>query len=289
MPAAGQGSWRWARKWDAPSRNPFVPMVLAVVLVASAARLLSSATAAAAGSFPRGRPVQNSSPLPVGLILPARLEKALSVKDAKKGVVVEARIMQDVPLPDREKIAMRAETRGSILAVEKDADGAGVKLTLNFNQLEDHKQTVAIATSLRALASNLSVQTAQTPFVSPDGGTPAGWADTVQIGGDIRYGDGGPVRNLSKQRVGKGVLGGVLVHAAANPSKGCEGPVNGDDHLQALWVFSADACGVYSLKGVDIVHTGKTPPIGEITLHFGKRDMKLEAGTALLLRVVAEP
>jgi len=221
--------------------------------------------------------------------LPARLDKAISLKDVKKGEVAEARIMQDVPLPDGEKVAMRTKLRASILAVEKDADGPGVKLTLSFRQLEDRKQTLSILTSLRALASYLSVRTAETPFVDADAGTPAGWANTVQIGGDIRYGDGGLVRNRSKQKVGKGVLGGVLVHVAANPTKGCEGPVEGDDHLQAFWVFSADACGVYSLKGVEIVRGGKTPPLGEITLHFLKDDMKLEAGTAMLLRVVAEP
>jgi hypothetical protein len=142
-------------------------------------------------------------------------------------------------------------------------------------------------TSLRAMASYQAVRSAQMPLTGPDSGTPARWANTVQIGGDIRYGDGGLVRNRHKQQVGKGVNGGVLVHALANPNGGCEGPINGDDHLQALWVFSADACGVYDLKGVDIAHAGKSDPIGEITLHFEKDDMKLEAGTAMLLRVVA--
>jgi len=268
---------------------PFVSIVLIITLAASAARLASSARSASTAGFPKGVPVQGALTLPVGTILPARLEKAFALKEAKKGAVLEARIMQDVPLPEGEKIATRAKLRGSLLAVEKDADGAGVRLTLNFNQLEEHKQISSITTSLRAIASYISVRTAETPFMDADAGTPSGWANTVQIGGDIRYGDGGLVRNRSKQKVGKGVLGGVLVHVAANPGKGCEGPVNGDDHLQALWVFSADACGVYSLRGVEIVHTGKTAPLGEVTLHFAKDDMKLEAGTALLLRIVAEP
>ena len=63
--------------------------------------------------------------------------------------------------------------------------------------------------------------------------------------------------------------------------------MNGDDHPQALWVFSSDACGVYDLKGVKIVQNGKPEPVGEITLGFAKDDMKLESGTALLLRVVS--
>jgi len=144
-------------------------------------------------------------------------------------------------------------------------------------------------TSLRAIASYLTVRSAQTPLTGVDAGSPAGWANTVQIGGDIRFGDGGPVRNRAKQKVGKGVLGGVLVHVRANPASGCEGPVNGDDHPQALWVFSADACGIYGLKGVQISHKGNQPPIGEITLHFEKDDMKLASRTGMLLRVVAQP
>lgn len=46
-------------------------------------------------------PVESSSQLPAGLILPVRLENTFSLKDAQKGQLVEARIMQDVPLPGR--------------------------------------------------------------------------------------------------------------------------------------------------------------------------------------------
>jgi hypothetical protein len=119
-----------------------------------------------------------------------------------------------------------------------------------------------------------------------EAGTPAGWGTTVQIGGDIRYGDGAKVRTASKQVVGKGVRGGVLVQVRANPESGCEGPVDGDDHPQALWVFSSGACGLYDLKGVTIARNGRSDPIGEITLSFDKESKKLESGTGMLLRVV---
>jgi hypothetical protein len=119
-----------------------------------------------------------------------------------------------------------------------------------------------------------------------EAGTPAGWGTTVLIGGDIRYGDGAKVRTASKQVVGKGVRGGVLVHVRASPESGCEGPVDGDDHPQALWVFSSGACGLYDLKGVKIAHNGRSDPLGEITLSFDKESKKLESGTGMLLRVV---
>jgi hypothetical protein len=163
-----------------------------------------------------------------------------------------------------------------------------MKVTLKFDQLEDHKEAVPIVTYLRALASRRALQSAQLAHSGADIGTPNGWADTVQIGGDVRFGDGGAVRNRAKEQVGKGVPGGVLAHVSANPALGCDGPMESDD-LQALWVFSSDACGVYDLKGIKIAHTGKSSPAGEITLHFEKDDAKLEAGTGILLRVASKP
>lgn len=268
----------------------FVPLLLAAVLLAMAGQLLSWARdPRGVASFPSGGAVQNIPQLPVGLILPVSLENAISLKEVQKGAVVEARIIQDVPLRGRWRLAVRSLVKGVILAIEQDADGVGVKLTLSFNQVEDRKQTIPTNTSLRAIASYMAVRSAQTPWTEVEAGSPSGWANTVQIGGDIRYGDGGIVRNRDKQKVGKGVLGGVLVHVAANPALGCEGPINGDDRLQALWVFSADACGVYGLKSIEISHNGSTDPIGEITLHFAKDSMRLEAGTGMLLRVVPKP
>jgi len=235
-------------------------------------------------------PVQSPSPFPAGTVLPMRLEGDIVVKEGQKGQPITAKIMQDVPLPDKVKIPVKSMVRGLLVSVEKDPEGEGVLVTLKFNQLEMRKEApVTISAYLRALASYSAVRTAQTPRSGADVGTPTGWADTTQIGGDTRFGDGGAVRGAGKQNVGKGVLGGVLVHVKANPARGCEGPVNGDDHLQALWVFSANACGVYDLRGIKIAHTGRSAPVGEFSLHFEKADMKLEDGTAFLLRISPQP
>jgi hypothetical protein len=234
-------------------------------------------------------PVQTSSQLPVGLILPVRLNDTLKVKDLQKGTILELRVMQDIPLPDRGKIPMKSLVRGSVVSAVKDSDGPGVHIALAFTQVVNKDQNFSIATSLRAIASYLAVRDAQTPLNGIDTGSPAGWANTVQIGGDIRYGDGGPVRNRHKQRVGKGVLGGVLVHVSANPSLGCDGPIKSEDYLQALWVFSSDACGVYGMREVELSHSGNSDPVGEFTLHFEKVDFKLDAGMAFLFQVVNPP
>ncbi len=110
----------------------------------------------------------------------------------------------------------------------------------------------------------------------------------MQIGGDVRYGDGGEVRDRLKQKVGKGVRGGVLVQVRAQPNSGCDGPVNGNDTPQALWVFSSDACGVYGINGLEVTHDGKAPPLGVVTLSFQKPDTKLESFAGILLRTIAQ-
>jgi hypothetical protein len=283
-------SKRWTAKWEVSWYQRLIPLLTALLLMALASPLVSRGrNPALPESSARNAVVQSSFQVPVGIVLPVQLETSISLKDAQPGGAVEARIAQDVPLPNREKIRARAVVKGSLVSVVKDSDGVGANLTLKFHQMEDGKQTFAFATSLRAIASLRAVRAAQMPYTGSDAGTPTGWADTVQIGGDIRFGDGGAVRNRAKQKVGKGVSGGVLVHVMANPGSGCNGPVNGDDHPQALWLFSSDACGVYDLKDIKIAHTGKAAPVGEITLHFARDDMKLESGTGMLLRVVSQP
>jgi len=257
---------------------------LAFALVLPARNSLARGSLTAAGSM---APVA-ASPIPVGTILPVKLVNGLSADDAAAGQKVEAYIAQQVPLPNRGKIRLHSAVHGAVVSVSKSPDGNGVDVSLRFDQIEYDKQIVHMVTSLRALASFEAVRAAQLPFGGADAGTPTGWGNTAQIGGDIRYGDGGEVRNRRKENVGKGVSGGVLVHVSAPAGSECEGPVNGDDRLQALWVFSADACGVYDLKGVEITHNGKTEPVGTVTLRFTKEKMKLDASTGILLRTVAQ-
>ena len=225
--------------------------------------------------------------IPIGLILPVTIDQTISLSQVHAGDSFDGRIAQDVPLTKHDKITHRSRVSGTIVSVVQSGDSSYVDLSLRFEKVEFHKQMIPLITSLRALASYEAVRTAQIPFTQADTGTPTGWADTTQIGGDIRFGDGGPVRNLHKETVGKGVFGGVLVHVRAAAGTDCEGPVNGDDRLQALWFFSADACGTYGLPAVHVTHTGKTAPVGVITLRFEKAEMKLDASDAFLLRVVS--
>ena len=262
--------------------------LIAVLLVLLAARGLAS-FARTYTKQPAVAPVQNATQIPVGYVLPAKLERTLSVSEARPGDHLEARIMQEVPLPDRAKVPFRSVVKGLVLAIVRDDDEKGVQLTMSFDLVTHRGQSLPVATSLRALASNMAVHDAQLPLNSSDEVTPLSWANTIQIGGDLRFGDGDSVRSRWKETVGRAVPGGVLVQMKANPEFGCEGPAGRDDHAQAFWLFSADACGVYGLKGVQITRNGQDAPVGRITLHFANARMKLNAGTGLLLQVVPAP
>ena len=232
-------------------------------------------------------PVEKIPQIPPGTVIPVKLDDAFDLSVAHVHQNIEARVAQEVPLPGKQKISLRAQVMATVVAVNKSADGA-VTVSLKFDEVVEKDQTSAIATSVRAIASYQAVRNSQIPLSGAEAGTPAGWGTTVQIGGDNRFGDGGQVRNRQKQAVGKGVRGGVLVSLGPNEALGCEGSAPGD-RPQATWVFSADACGVYDLKNLKLVHNGRTDPIGVITLEFAKDDMKLEAGTSFLLRTLKQP
>jgi hypothetical protein len=195
--------------------------------------------------------------------------------------------MQSVPLPNGETIPVGATVTGTITAIQPAMAGASPTASFTFNQIEIHHQKFPISVDLRALASSMQISLAQVPDVSSGFGTPTTWADTVQIGGDYVYGAGGEVTDQHNQKVGKALLeGGVLVQVKAQPGTPCRGDLGDPDRLQALWVFSADACGVYGLQGVKIAHAGRTDPVGVVTLTSESRQVKVGSGSGMLLRTI---
>ena len=76
-----------------------------------------------------------------------------------------------------------------------------------------------------------------------------------------------------------GVLGKL------NSNAPCRGAIAGNDHPQALWLFSTDACGVYGFSGLSIEHAGRTNPVGNIVLASKAGKLNIMSGSGLLLRV----
>jgi hypothetical protein len=221
--------------------------------------------------------------IPPGTILPLQLNTSLHSRKSKSGQVVTARVMQDVPLPSGGRIRAGSKAIGRVLDVSEARNGRGARIYLRFDTLQVSKRRIPVTTNLRALASMMDVEDAQIPKTGPDRGTPEDAWTTVQVGGNVVYRGGGPVAN-GLEVVGTPTTNGVLVQVASKPGTPCRGSLGGD-RLEALWIFSADACGTYGFADLTIAHAGRSDPIGQITLATEKKNINVRAGSGLLLRV----
>lgn len=222
--------------------------------------------------------------IPAGTVLPVQLNSSLKAEKAKPGQLISARLMQDAPLPNG-AIRAGAKVIGHVIAAKPSHNGSGAEISLRFDTLAINKKRIAILTDLRALASMMEVFEAQIPESGPDRGTSEYNWTTDQIGGEVNYHSDGAITHGSTV-VGHSVPGGVLVHVSDKTGTECGGEVNSNDRFQAFWVFSSDACGLYGYPGISLTHVGRTPPVGEITLSSDKGDLKIQAGSGMLLRLI---
>jgi len=219
--------------------------------------------------------------IPPGTILPVQLNSSLRSSKAQPGQAISARLMQDVPLGSS-KIRAGAKVIGLVIAVQAAGDKGGGQISLRFDAVVTRHRRIPLVTNLRALASMMDVSEAQVPESGPDRGTAEFCWTTDQIGDEYR--SAGVLAHGSTV-VGRSVANGALARPASKPGTSCRGTVDGNDQPQALWVFSSDACGLYDLPNVVLVHAGRTRPVGEITLAASKGDVNIRAGGGLLLRV----
>jgi len=239
-----------------------------------------------AASEDQSAPGSNPLAVPPGTILPVRLNSTLSSAKCRKGQVITGRIMQDVPLSPGVRIKEGSKVLGHIVEV---TTGAPAHISLQFDKLVSSDRTISITTNLRAIAGFMEILEAQIPPIGPGESDVFRWLTTVQVGGDVVYGEGGPVSTGAdaNQIVGKAVNGGVLGKVRAKEGTECRGAIDGNDSPQALWVFSSDACGTYGLEHISIAHAGRTDPTGVIVLISNRNDLKLPSGAGMLLRVIA--
>jgi hypothetical protein len=221
------------------------------------------------------------SVIPGGTILPVRLNSSLNSRKVKAGQVITARVAQDVPLSAGAKIHAGAKVIGHVIDVRS---GKPARVSIRFDTLLISGRRIPVTTNLRALASTMAVEEAQVPQTGPDRGTPENAWNTEQIGGEVVYRGGGPVA-AGLRTVGEPVPNGVLVHVSGKPGTECQGEIEGNDRLQALWVFSSDACGAYGFADLAITHAGRSTPVGEVTLESEHGSVNVRAGSGMLLRV----
>lgn len=221
--------------------------------------------------------------IPSGTIIPVRLNSTLDSKKTKPGKVFTATVMQDVPLPDS-KIRAGSKVVGHVVSAKRDGSGTGGQLSVRFDAVEVSKRRVPLSTNVRAIASMMEVEDAQVPAAGPDRGTSQAAWTTVQVGGEVVYRGGGPVAN-GLQAVGIPTANGVLAHVSSGPGTKCASETDDNNRLQALWVFSSDACGAYGFSDLEIADSGRSDPIGEIVFTSSKSEVHLRSGSGILLRV----
>jgi hypothetical protein len=228
--------------------------------------------------------------VPLGTILPVLLGTTISPAKAKSGKIIRGQIAQDVPLPSGSKIPKGSKVEGHVVENISAENGMGAKISIRFDTLRFRDETLAITTNLRAIAGFMAVLDAGIPNQAVGEGDVSNWMTTTQIGGDSVFGIGGQVTSAhnATEVVGKSPMsGGVLVELRPNASANCRGPLNGNNNPQALWVFSSDACGTYGLSKVNILHAGRTAPVGTVILDLRGPNTKIQRGAGLLLRVIA--
>ena len=221
----------------------------------------------------------SAEPIPAGTILPVTLNSALRSDKSGSGATIIATLMQDVPLGTGKTLGAGSMMTGHI--VEAITPGRGSdesKISFEFDQVRFGNQTIAITTNLRAVASRSAVLAATPQPTSID------YSDSqVQIGGDqISYGSDGPVM-VGSQVVGKYTGQGVLAYAGQDVGS-CRGMSANNGLPQAFWLFSVNACGSYGFGDLKILQSGRTEPLGEVTL-ANRKAVKVNKGSAMLLRV----
>jgi hypothetical protein len=222
---------------------------------------------------------RSAESIPAGTIIPIILNSTLRSDKSGSGDAIEATVMQDVVIGSGETLHKGSKVTGHVIETVVPGNKSDEsKISFQFDQVRLGNLTVSITTNLRAVASEHAVLAATPQLTSSE------YADNqVQIGGDqISYGNGGLVM-VGSQVVGKYTSQGVLAYGGQDLGTPCRGTIDDNDHPQAFWFFSVNACGAYGFGDLTVFHTGRTAPVGEVTLSSKSEVLKVDKGTAMLL------
>ena len=230
----------------------------------------------------QGQNTRSADPLPASTIIPVRLNSTLRSDKTRSGAAVTATVMQDVPLARGETLRRGSKVTGHVVDAITSGKGSDeARITFQFDQVRLGNRTVPITTNLRAVASPHEVLEA-----SPQPSSSEATDYEVEIGGDqISYAEGGPVI-VGSQVVGIYTSHGVLANVDQDLGTPCSVTIDSNAQPQAFWLFSVNACGSYGFGDLKILRSGRTKTIGEVTLASNRKAVKVDKGSAMLLRVV---
>jgi hypothetical protein len=103
---------------------------------------------------------------------------------------VSARVMQAVSVAPKRVIPAGAKVLGRVLE-RRPVSPPGSQISLRFDRIVAKNREFLAPLSLRAIASHMEVNDAQTPKTGPDEGTSSYSWTTIQVGDEVRYGTGG--------------------------------------------------------------------------------------------------
>ena len=220
--------------------------------------------------------------VPPGTVLPVSLNTTLDARRDQPGKPISGRVMQQVSLPDGERIPEGPRILGHVVSTRAASPSSPSQVTLRFDSLEYRGRRLDITAHLRALASTEQVFQSKLPTNAWDdyGTSPSDW-NTLQIGGAEVYRGSGELISAG-QVIGRAWDdGSVRAKLAPAPNLGCLG---GSDMQEALWKFSPWACGAYGFGDLQIVRSEASRDAGEIVLQ-SKQNVRVDGGSGWLLRL----
>jgi hypothetical protein len=90
---------------------------------------------------------------------------------------------------------------------------------------------------------------------------------------------------VGSQVVGKYTSHGVLANIDQNLATPCGVTFDSNARPQAFWLFSVNACGSYGFADLKILQPEIAQLLGEVTLVSNRKTVKIDKGSAMLLRV----
>jgi hypothetical protein len=229
----------------------------------------------------RGQNTRSAESIPAGTILPVSLNTDLRSDKSGSGTTIIATVMQDVPLGQGKMLRKGSKLTGHVVEAITPGKGSDEsRISFQFDQVRFGNLTIPITTSLCAVASRSAVSAATPELTSSENAD-----NTIEIGGDqISYGEGGPVM-VGSQVVGQYTSQGVLATVDQDSGTRNGGTIDGDAYPQVFWLFSVNARGAYGFRDLTILQSGRTKPLGEVILASNLKALKVDKGSAMLLRV----